>query len=89
MHCIAKLECSDAILIFMFDSLYCLVIGLKRNPLPNGEVEKGHEEAERNEECDLSFILKDDIGYVWKMILVMFVGFVGITDRRIETIFEF
>ncbi|WVZ03501.1 hypothetical protein V8G54_024307 [Vigna mungo] len=44
------------------------------DPLPD-------EEAERDEECDHSFILKDDIGYVCRVC--------GIIDRRIETIFEF
>jgi len=28
--CTAKLECSDAVLSFTFDSLYCLVIGFTR-----------------------------------------------------------
>jgi len=29
--CIAKYECSDAVLMFTFDRLYCLVTGLKGN----------------------------------------------------------
>ncbi|XP_022634657.1 protein CHROMATIN REMODELING 35-like isoform X2 [Vigna radiata var. radiata] len=44
------------------------------NPLPD-------EEAESDEECDHSFILKDDIGYVCRVC--------GIIERGIETIFEF
>ncbi|XP_068496666.1 protein CHROMATIN REMODELING 35-like [Phaseolus vulgaris] len=51
------------------------------NPLLDEEVGRDHEEEERDEDCDHSLILKDDIGYVCRVC--------GIIDRRIETIFEF
>ncbi|XP_028186576.1 protein CHROMATIN REMODELING 35-like [Glycine soja] len=44
------------------------------NPLPD-------EEVKEDEDCDHSFILKDDLGYVCRVC--------GIIDRGIETIFEF
>lgn len=44
------------------------------NPLPE-------EEAKEEEDCDHSFVLKDDLGYVCRVC--------GVIDRGIETIFEF
>ncbi|KAK7314244.1 hypothetical protein VNO77_39458 [Canavalia gladiata] len=44
------------------------------NPLPDEEVEK-------DEDCDHSFVLKDDLGYVCRVC--------GVIDKGIETIFEF
>ncbi|KAF1899553.1 hypothetical protein Lal_00019681 [Lupinus albus] len=39
------------------------------------------EEPEKDEDCDHSFVLKDDLGYVCRVC--------GVIDRGIETIFEF
>ncbi|XP_061362190.1 protein CHROMATIN REMODELING 35-like isoform X2 [Gastrolobium bilobum] len=47
---------------------------VSENPLPD-------EESEKDEDCDHSFVLKDDLGYVCRVC--------GIIDRGIETIFEF
>ncbi|XP_019453437.1 PREDICTED: protein CHROMATIN REMODELING 35-like [Lupinus angustifolius] len=44
------------------------------NPQPD-------EEPEKDEDCDHSFVLKDDLGYVCRVC--------GVIDRGIETIFEF
>ncbi|RDX93995.1 Protein CHROMATIN REMODELING 35, partial [Mucuna pruriens] len=44
------------------------------NPLPD-------EEVKEDEDCDHSFVLKDDLGYVCRVC--------GVIDRGIETIFEF
>ncbi|XP_027354987.1 protein CHROMATIN REMODELING 35 [Abrus precatorius] len=47
---------------------------VSENPLPDEEVNK-------DEDCDHSFVLKDDLGYVCRVC--------GVIDRGIETIFEF
>lgn len=44
------------------------------NPVPDEEVKK-------EEDCDHSFVLKDDLGYVCRVC--------GVIERSIETIFEF
>ncbi|TKY68245.1 SNF2 domain-containing protein CLASSY 1 [Spatholobus suberectus] len=44
------------------------------NPLPD-------EEVKEDDDCDHSFVLKDDLGYVCRIC--------GVIDRGIETIFEF
>ncbi|XP_020214224.1 protein CHROMATIN REMODELING 35 isoform X2 [Cajanus cajan] len=56
------------------------------NPPPDKEVKEDEnplpdEEVNKYEDCDHSYVLKDDLGYVCRVC--------GIIDRGIETIFEF